>query len=409
MNILIISKYASSKDVGFESRTFALARKFVTYGNNLTLITSDSNHFGEYPPYKSTYNFGVIENINLIVIKTFKYFNTSSIRRVISWFDFEIKLFFLSLKKFPKPDIIIVSSLSLLTIVNGLRLKKKYQCKLIFEIRDIWPLSMTADAGFSQSNPLVRLLAYVEKLGYRKSDLVIGTMPNLGEHIFEITQNDKIKCACVPFGYDAESYLNDSTDSLSIKEKFSIPTGKFVVGYAGSIGLTNGLDAFIDAIEKMEVDKNFYFIIIGDGALKSKYVEQLVNNTNVLFISKVPKVQVQSLLLVCDLLYFSSLKSKIWQFGWSPNKLIDYMVSGKPVLASYEGYQSMINEANSGFFIPAENSAEIVDKLNEIYHMPYEYLVTLGKNGKDWIIHNRNWDTIAKDYLSIMNNLITVE
>ncbi len=32
---------------------------------------------------------------------------------------------------------VIVSSLSLLTILNGIRLKARYGCRLVFEIRDI--------------------------------------------------------------------------------------------------------------------------------------------------------------------------------------------------------------------------------------------------------------------------------
>ena len=39
--------------------------------------------------------------------------------------------------------------------------------------------------------------------------------------------------------------------------------------------------------------------------------------------------------------------------GSLSNKLIDYMMAGKPVVASYSGYQSMLNEANAGLFVPA--------------------------------------------------------
>ena len=78
---------------------------------------------------------------------------------------------------------IIVSSLSILTLLNGLYLKRKYNCKLIFEIRDIWPLSAIEFGGFDKKNIFIKLLKFVEYLGYKYSDHIVGTMPNLGKHV----------------------------------------------------------------------------------------------------------------------------------------------------------------------------------------------------------------------------------
>ncbi len=94
-NILIISKYASSKEVGWETRLFALARCFVASGHSITIVSSDSNHFGRFPNFTKRYNYQVIEGIKVIWIKTLKYSKTISIKRVLSWLDFEWKLFFL--------------------------------------------------------------------------------------------------------------------------------------------------------------------------------------------------------------------------------------------------------------------------------------------------------------------------
>jgi hypothetical protein len=70
--------------------------------------------------------------------------------------------------------------------------------------------------------------------------------------------------------------------------------------------------------------------------------------------------KVKNILAKCNILYFAALNSKAWQYGWSPNKLIDYMISGKSILASYSGYPSMINEANSGIFVPAEDKQSLI-------------------------------------------------
>ena len=88
--IIILAKYASSKQEGFETRTFALARKFVKKGHKVDLYTSDSNHLAKFPNYNNVINKENIDGVNVYWIKTLKYKRTGSTRRVLSWFDFEI-------------------------------------------------------------------------------------------------------------------------------------------------------------------------------------------------------------------------------------------------------------------------------------------------------------------------------
>lgn len=405
MNIWIISKYASSKEVGFESRIFALARRFVKIGNAVKVITSDSNHFGIYPQYKKIYNFEKFDGIEVLRIKTFKYKKTASLRRILSWIDFEWKLFFAPVRKIQKPDIIIVSSLSLITILNGIRLKRKYKAKLVFEIRDIWPLTMVEEGGYKNSNPFVKILGGIEKYGYKQSDLIVGTMPNLKEHVENVTGISNWNCVCVPFGFDTDFYTCLKVDPEYFAQKYRIPSNKFIIGYAGSIGITNGLDSFIECAKKMSNDNRIIFALLGDGDSKANYIKETNGLENIFFIPKVKREEVASFLALCNILYFSSLKSRIWEYGWSPNKLIDYMMAEKPVLASYSGYQSMINEAGSGFFIPAEDTDAIKSKLEEILLINSRDLTLMGKNGKNWIVNNRDWDVVTKNYNDLINNL----
>jgi glycosyltransferase involved in cell wall biosynthesis len=405
MNIWMITKYAASKEHGFESRIFALARRFVNLKHNVSVISSDSNHFGTYPKYNAIYNYENFDGVDVLRIRTFKYIKTASFERILSWLDFELKLFFAPLKKVHKPDVIIVSSLSLITILNGIRLKRKYKVKLVFEIRDIWPLTMVEEGGYKISNPFVKILGKIEQYGYVKSDLIIGTMPNLKEHVENLTGIKDNKCVCVPFGFDADFYNLLKVSPIEFAIKYKIPSNKFLIGYAGSIGISNGLNTFIDCAKKMSNDNRIVFVLLGDGDLKSVYVNETKNFENIIFISKVRREEVASFLALCNLLYFSSLKSKIWNYGWSPNKLIDYMMAGKPVLASYSGYQSMINEADSGFFVPAEDSEALVKILSQLVLMPSSTLEEMGLRGKKWILKNRNWDFIAESYIDSISKI----
>ena len=82
------------------------------------------------------------------------------------------------------------------------------------------------------------------------------------------------------------------------------------------------------------------------------------------------------------------------------------MMSGKPIIAEYNGYKSMINEAKCGYFIKSRDVNGLKELLIELSNKEREYLKKIGKRGVDWMIKNRNWEQIAEDYLDIINNKI---
>ena len=331
--IWIISKYASSLEYGFESRLVALAREFRSSGRNPVVIASDSNHLASYPEFGSTYTRESIGGCETWWIRTLRYTRTVSIRRVLSWLDFELKLLLMPKKRLPEPDVIIVSSLSLLTILNGIRLRRRYGCKLVFEIRDIWPLTLVEEGGYRSSNPLVRLLGWIERRGYRKADIVVGTMPNLSSHVRSVA-GEGICCDCVPFGFDPATYEDE--EPLAADYPFpALPDNRLVIGYAGSIGVANALDTIIDCARQIAGDERFFFVFLGGGDLRERYARETQDLENVVFLPKVRREQVRVVLRRCDLLYFAVHDSPVWDYGMSLNKLTDYMLAAKPVLASY--------------------------------------------------------------------------
>jgi glycosyltransferase involved in cell wall biosynthesis len=101
-------------------------------------------------------------------------------------------------------------------------------------------------------------------------------------------------------------------------------------------------------------------------------------------------------------IYFSTFKSKVWDYGQSLNKMIDYMLSGRPIIGSYSGFPSMINEAECGVFIPAEDAQALKDAILRFADMPSEERDAIGARGREWIIANRRFTKLAYSYLDIM-------
>ncbi len=398
MKILCISKYASPPNYSkMPARLFVLVKEFIKLGHNATLITSDSNHFSSYPETSEIYNYEIVENVPLYWLKTKKYIKTASIDRVLSWFDFEMKLFKMDLNKIEKPDVVLVSSLSIFTILYGYFLKKKFNSFLVFEIRDIWPLTMTEEGGFSKWHPLVLLIGFIEKFGYKKADLIVGTMPRLNLHVKSILGYEK-PFHCSPLGFDPANYKEEIIGNNPFDKVF--PKNKVIVGYAGSMGITNALEPFIEAIKLLENNENIHFMLVGSGDLKDIFEEQLKNCDNVTFLPRIGQNEVKYFLQKCDILYLSTKDSKVWEYGQSMNKVVEYMVAGKPIIASYTGYPSMINEANCGVFVNSSNPIDLKETILNIANKNVQDIKQLGEKGKKWIYENRQYSRLAKEYIN---------
>ena len=400
-SIWYVSKYVAPPGLGtVGGRGYLLMKELARMGHKVTIITSDSNHLAKPPLMTMAYFFQEVDGIQLCWVHTMKYAAAKSMRRILSWLHFEWRLLLMPNHKFLKPDVVVVSSLSILTILNGLLWKRRYKCRLIFEVRDIWPLTIVEEGGFKPWNPFVLVLGLVEYVGYKYADAIVGTMPNLGEHVCKILGYPKAT-HCIPMGVD-NSTLGSLEELPQNYVEQNFPKNKFIVAHIGSIGITNALDTFLECAQNMKDHDEVHFLIVGDGDLRNGYIEKYKHLDNLTFAPRVSKSMVQLVLTRCDLLYFSVHVSKVWRYGQSLNKVIDYMMSGKPILASYSGYESMINEANCGVYVEAGNVVELQKQIQFFSHMDKFERDKIGRRGKEWLLTHRQYKKLAVDYENIL-------
>jgi glycosyltransferase involved in cell wall biosynthesis len=375
-------------------------RELALTGHRSVIITSDANHLAAVPKLHEPSLTQQRDGLLMVWVRTFKAPAAKSLGRILSWLHFEWRLFRLDRTALPPPDVIVVSSLSLLTVINGLILRRRYGARLVFEVRDIWPLTLTEEGGYSRLSPWVILLGVIERIGYRRADEIVGTMPNLGEHV-EAVIGQAREVHCIPMGY-SERVASDVDELPPGYLAQHLPADGFTICYAGTVGITNALDWFFKAAEAMVDDRDVRFVLLGEGPMLGEYVERYSHLDNLTFAPRVPKGAVQQVLAECDLLYLAVHPSHVWAYGQSLNKLIDYMMAAKPIVASYTGFPSMINEAECGTLVEAGDIEALVRELRRYSHLSADERTAIGQRGRDWLLANRSYRKLAADYASIL-------
>jgi glycosyltransferase involved in cell wall biosynthesis len=401
--IWCISKYAIPPKYGAQGRLFYLSKFFNKQGNKSYVITCSESHLINLPPQEKTIRKSVEYESETIFIKGLKFKNSLSKKRILSWFVFEWRLFRFILqykKHITKPDVIIVSSMSILTIINGIIAKWKFNCKLIFEIRDIWPLSAIQIMGYSKYNPFIILLRMIEIYGYTKADYVTSTLENAVLHI-QNSVKKKIKFKYIPQGYDPENFAQVEELPIGYLEN-NIPKNKFIITYIGNIVAAYDLESLIDCAGKIaQIDKSIHFIVLGDGTHKKKLIEYAGNLSNLSFLPRIKKSQLPFFLEKSDVVTNFLKNEPLFKFGVSPQKIIDYMYASKPILMSFSGYKTVVEVANCGIVAPSGDLEKICDAILYLKKLDPSELKKLGKNGKDYLENNLNWENISHEYSTL--------
>ena len=395
--VWVINQFAGTPESGWGERHFYFSRYWVKHGYKVRIISGSFNHmFKKMPEVTGLYKHEIYEDVDFYWVRTPKY-NPRSVKRFLSMLVFMWRVLRLPLKELGKPDTIIVSSMPIFPIYSGIRLKKKFGAKLLFEIRDIWPLTLQLLGNKSAYHPAVRFIGWFEKIGYRKSDRIVSLLPNAQEH-FEEVAGKKVDFHYVPNGIDQDLLKHEPLDQ---KLKRQIPTGKFIVGYAGTLGLANALEFLIKASNTLKDFKNIYFVVVGDGYLKEELMESVKDNENILFLPKIPKNQVQDLLTHFDVCFVGRNDTPLFKHGVSANKYFDYMLAGKPILDSNNYIKDPVELSGCGIIVAPDSVAAIKEGILKLYEMTEEDRQNLGSLGKKYVVNNHAIRALAEKYTQL--------
>lgn len=396
-SLAILCKYGSVPNEGVLTKVFYLAKYLVQEGVDVNLLISSSNHTGNLSARPGT---RVIDGVRVTTIKTPSYEGSGSKARIWSWFVFEFRAF-LILLRMEKQDIYLASSPSLLSGLTVRLLARIRRAKYIFDVRDIWPLSFTEDPKVRTDGIGYRVFEWIERVVTRDAAWSMSSIPRLDLYNSEALGVHK-PFLFFPICVDEDVIRKD--DGPDFRDPRD--GNRLVVGYSGSIGITNNLDPLIEAIDILRNDPRFLFKIVGKGAMLGEYQQRLKGCENVVFYDAVSRDRIWRFNEAVDVGYVSTHDSKLWRYGQSLNKLVEYMNNGIPVIMSYPdgGYRTMLNEAKSGVFVPANDSGALCETFESFAKMTESERAVMGNRAKRWISENRRYAPHVRRFYEAVYN-----
>ncbi|WP_367606878.1 glycosyltransferase family 4 protein [Legionella sp. W05-934-2] len=396
--------YAGSPTLGMSYRPYYLTREFCQQGHNAYVVNAAYHHLLLNPKkQKEKVVKQTIDDVPFISLKTRPY-QGNGLSRILNMLDYarvikkqQKKIIALT----GKPDVIIVSSAHPFHFPILKKLAKKYNAKLIFEVRDLWPLSLQLLLHTSALHPLIIYLAYLEKQAYQQADSVVSVLQNSMSYM-QSRGLSQDKFRYIPNGiWLDELKKSENLPNLHWKAIENLHSKLFKLGYAGALGEPNAMNYLIDAMHLLQEKKVLvHLFIVGDGHLKEKLIQQSerLGLNNITFLPRISKRAIPTFLNQMDALYLGWQPSEIYQYGVSPNKLFDYMASGKPIIESGGDQNGIIRTSGCGVQCEAVNPVQISECIEEVMSMPKSKLEEMGKIGMQ-AVQAYDYGNLAKQYL----------
>jgi len=374
-----------------EYRHYYLGRELVKQGMDVTVVSASYSHLFHRLPESGQ---KIMDGVRFRWVKVPRYKDSHSKKRVLKWFVYFLQLFLLPFSRLPRPDVIVVSPMAPFPVLPGYVLAKYFQAKLVYEVKDIWPLTLIELGGYSPSHPFIRFMGWFERFALKKSDLVVSNLGNYGAHM----QHSGISRNFLWISNGIDMVDISEAEPLDLEIAEMIPSDKFVVGYAGTVGIANALDCFL-AARDLIANKDMVFVVVGDGKEKERLMSAC-GHEGILFLPAIPKKQVPGLLSMFDVCYIGWQKQKLYDYGVSANKLFEYMYSGKPIIHAISSPKDLVSLAGCGLVVAAGDPAAVAKAVETLYTMPAAQREQMGAKGREYVVKHFTYEALAKRFMA---------
>ncbi|MEM8594210.1 MAG: glycosyltransferase family 4 protein [Pseudomonadota bacterium] len=403
MKIVVLAQFAGSIHHGMVFGHYYLAKEWVSAGYDVTIVAARFAHTRQVQPQEGVTEEW-IDGIRYVWLNTPVYDANDKVGRVRSMLSYTVRTWW----SFPQQeaDVIICSSHHPFAIHSAKKWAKKRSAKLIFEVRDLWPLTLIQLGGASPKNPFIQLMQWSEDVAYRVADHTVSVLNNA----FDYMQQHGLERAryhVIPnsIQLDASEQSMPLPDAQAAQLTALTARCDFVVGYAGRVGLANALEPLVDAVRILaDDDIHVGMVVLGDGShadsLKQHAIDQGIHE-QCAFLGSVAKAQVADCLAQLDAAYIGLQSHPLFHYGVSPTKINDYMLAAKPIVCAIDSPNNDVEQAQCGIQCVPENPSTVANAIRELRAMSEQERIAMGQAGKDWLIKHKSYTRLAAQFAEL--------
>jgi glycosyltransferase involved in cell wall biosynthesis len=282
-------------------------------------------------------------------------------------------------ENFKSIDLIYANTWPLFAQYFVIRAAERHNIPVILHVQDIYPESLMKKLS-PVSSVINAVFLPLDKYILRKSKKIIAISDKMAFHLIKTRRLNSSKVQVIPNWQDETTFNitgNFCKDQL------------FTFMYLGNIGPVANVGLLIDAFIIAGL-KRSRLVIAGSGSMKSAAMKKAEAWPEAMIeFWEVPGGEVDKIQSKADVMLLPLNKDAA--SSSVPSKLIAYMFSGKPIIASVDensDTSDTISNAECGWIVKSNDEKELASKMKYTLSLGTETLQNIGTNGRKYALQN---------------------
>ena len=362
-------------------RTFEHARVWAEDGHRVTVITGAPNfptgrvHDG----YRNgPYLVEEVDGIRVVRVWTYVAPNKGRFRRSFDYLSFMLSSFPAALIQ-ERPDVVIGTSPQLLTTVSAWAAARIRRVPFVFELRDLWPESISAVEAVS-SERVLRAIARLANFLYQRADMIVSVTESFVE-ILKARGIPASRLAVIRNGVNLSEFTPGPRDN-GFRAEAGIDADDFVATYVGTLGMAHGLASVIETAE-LTRDESIHYLFVGEGAERAGLESEVERRglRNVTFLGGQPRERIPLILNASDVVLVHLKDDPLFDTV-IPSKIFEAMAVAKPLIHAVKGESArIVTNAGAGVISNPESPEDLAGAIRGLLSDPGRAL-EMGRMGR---------------------------
>ncbi len=262
-----------------------------------------------------------------------------------------------------RQDVVLYQSPPLFATIAARWLKLLTRGKLVMWASDIWPDLLVRIGQVREGGMAFGVMSRLERYGYKHADVVAVTNPGARRQIAE--RFPTVTTTVFSNGVDTDVF-RPHLRSEAIRAELGAGPDDFLVGYVGLHGLFQGLEAVIDAADRLRQRPDIKIAMMGAGVVKEKLQALAAEKAldNLTFHDPRPKSAMPEVLGSIDA---SLVPLASPMPGTMPSKVYEALGAGTPIIVARhcEG-AAFVEQYNVGAVFEPNDGAELADAIGAL-------------------------------------------
>ena len=381
MRILFISQWFAPEPF-FKGLPFARALR--DRGHEVEVLTGFPNYPGGrlHPGYRiRPYQCEIMDGIPVHRVPLYPSHDQSAIRRIANYASFALSAATIGPAVVRKADVAYVYHPPATVAMPAVALRILRGIPFVYDIQDLWPDTLAA-TGMLRNRLALRLVGGWCRATYRLAARIVVLSPGFKRML--VSRGVPAEKIEVIYNWCDESGDRDAGPNSDLPQRLGV-AGRFTIVFAGTMGKAQGLDAVLDAAQRLRDElPEVQFVLVGGGVEveRLRAVADQMALRNVRFVPRVPMAEIGKILALADALLVHLVDDPLFTIT-VPSKTQAYLAAGRPILMGVKGDAAdLVRKADAGICFQPEDPGDLCRAVKSLYALSPADRQRLGENGR---------------------------